>query len=246
MQSWKKYIPISLKLFFKIRFRTASDFFNGHTKIICKAKNIRLQLPATLKQIVSIAQEIKVNETSTNKIHNLSLAINKINNIEIAPGYIFSFWKLIGNPAEKNGYRKSRSIVDGELETAIGGGLCQLSGLLYFLSLQTGLTIVERHQHSIDIYKDEERFTPLGSDATVSYGYKDFRFINNFKFPVYISFKLTSNLLTGTVLATENIKLCTIKFEYKKFSAFTQVETICTSNGQSTIVANNNYALLKQ
>lgn len=246
MQSWKNYIPIPIKLFLKIILQSASDFFNGRTKIICTAKNIRQHLPVTLKQIVSIEQEIKINDTSANKIHNLSLAINKINNIEIAPGHIFSFWKLAGEPSKKNGYIKSRSIVGGELEAAIGGGLCQLSGLIYFLSLQTGLTILERHQHSIDIYKNEERFTPLGSDATVSYGYKDFRFTNNFKFPVYLSFKLTNNLLTGTVLATENIELCTIKFEYKKHNTFIQVKTICTSNRQSTIIANNNYALLKQ
>jgi hypothetical protein len=59
---------------------------------------------------------------------------------------------------------------------AIGGGLCQLSGLLYQAALEAGLEIVERHGHS--------RVVPGSSaeqdlDATVFWNYVDLRFRGN-------------------------------------------------------------------
>ena len=53
------------------------------------------------------------------------------------------------------------------LKAVMGGGSCQLSGILYYLMLQAGLEAIERFPHSADIYTDETRFTLLGSDATV-------------------------------------------------------------------------------
>jgi len=57
-----------------------------------------------------------------------------------------------------------------------GGGLCQLSGIIYHAVLEAGLEILERHPHSLDIYTATTRYTPLGSDAAVVYGHKDLRF----------------------------------------------------------------------
>jgi vancomycin resistance protein VanW len=245
MINLKKYIPAPVKLFLKLKARVAGDFFSGHHKLFCSTANIQQQLYAHLKKVVYIEQIIKPADSSSNKVFNLSLAINKINNIKIGPGQIFSFWKLVGEPSEKNEYKKSRSIINGELKNVAGGGLCQLSGLIYFLSLQTGLTIMERHPHSIDIYKEEERFTPLGSDATVAYGYKDCRVRNKYNFPIYFSFTLSDNLLTGTVAATENILLHKIEFEYEKHAGFTKVKTLSTCNKLPEIIASHNYAILK-
>lgn len=58
------------------------------------------------------------------------------------------------------------------------------------------MEILERHNHSMDIYTDETRFTPLGSDATVVYGYKDLKIRNNFSAPVKFSFQLEEETIT--------------------------------------------------
>ncbi|GAB2828074.1 VanW family protein [Ferruginibacter profundus] len=241
----KKYLPAPAKLFLQLQVRAATDFLNGHTKLFCSDKNIKQQLPDNLQQAVAIQQQVKANESSANKISNLHLAINAINNIEIAPGQIFSFWKSTGKPSEKNGYKTSRTIINGKLEATTGGGLCQLSGLIYFLSIQSGLTIMERHPHSMDIYTDADRFTPLGSDATVAYGYKDCRIRNNYHFPVYFSFTLDKNSLTGTIAATETIPLHKIEFEYEKHPGFTTVNTMSSCNGLREMIASHNYVLLR-
>ena len=240
MGSFKKIIPSSLKLFYRINQRRCKDIFNGTSKKIAR----RVSKEYEFHPVVTIEQPIKLTDSTHNKIHNLSLAIAKLNNIIIQPGEIFSFWQLVGNPSQKNGYQKSRSIINGEVEAAVGGGLCQLSGSIYFLAIQSGLKITERHAHSIDIYTEEERFTPLGSDATVTYGYKDLRFINPYNFPIVISFQLTADTLTGDLLAKEKPEPRKIIFEYRKMSTHTEVDTIGENNGGRFIISSDRYKTL--
>ena len=47
----------------------------------------------------------------------------------------------------------------------MGGGLCQLANLLYWMALHTPLAVVERHHHSFDPFPDENRTLPSGRAA---------------------------------------------------------------------------------
>ncbi len=236
----RKLIPASIKLSYRLNQRRRSDRISGNNKLFAK----EFADPSGFYPVVIIVQPVKTTAASLNKVHNLSLAIAGINNITIKAGEIFSFWELVGNPSQKNGYQKSRSIINGKLEAAVGGGLCQLSGLIYFLAICSGLKITERHAHSIDIYREEERFTPLGSDATVNYGYKDLRFLNQYNFPVAISLELTGNNLTGKIGAKEKIDPCNIRFEYRESTTYTEADTIAGDNGNVAIIASNRYKKL--
>jgi vancomycin resistance protein VanW len=240
MPTWKKYIPAAAKLAFKLNQQWYRDVFNGTSKRFARQFSIQ----KNLQEIISIKQEIRTNDSTLNKLHNLSLAIQKINLLVIQPGEIFSFWSLIGNPSQKNGYKKSRTIINEKLDVTTGGGLCQLSGLIYFLALQAGLTITERHPHSIDIYTEEERFTPLGSDATVSYGYKDLRFINNLSCDIVLQLELTSTTLSGQLLSTQRTALSTIEFLYKKEPMQTHVTTVRHQNEQASVLNQSIYKVL--
>ncbi len=68
-------------------------------------------------------------------------------------------------------------------------GFVSFSSLLYYAALKTGFIITERHHHSIDIYKEDERYIPLGADSTVVYGFRDLQFINPYNFPVQLKSK---------------------------------------------------------
>jgi hypothetical protein len=96
---------------------------------------------------------------------------------------LHSFWHVVGRPSVARGFLPGRSLLAGELRPDYGGGLCQLSGLIYYASLMAGLTIVERHPHSRDIYDEQMRYAPLGADATVAYGFKDLRVLSSLSFP---------------------------------------------------------------
>ncbi|MEQ1745846.1 MAG: VanW family protein [Saprospiraceae bacterium] len=142
---------------------------------------------------VRLQQPILQSAFFENKVFNMQKAGKKVNQVLIMPGEIFAFWEVVGCPGRWQGYRKGRNLVAEKLQSAYGGGLCQVSGILYYLALGTGLEILERHNHSVDIYSENERFAPLGSDATVVYGYKDLRIRNITGQPLYFALDSTSS-----------------------------------------------------
>ncbi|OQB11819.1 MAG: Vancomycin B-type resistance protein VanW [Firmicutes bacterium ADurb.Bin193] len=113
-----------------------------------------------------------------NKIINLKIAAEKLNGIVIHPGETFSYWKLIGKPSYKKGYVDGMILNGGKVATGVGGGLCQLSNLIYWMALHTPLTIVQRHRHGYDVFPDSNRTQPFGSGATCFYPYGDLMIYN--------------------------------------------------------------------
>lgn len=107
------------------------------------------------------------------KVENLRRAAAAFHRREIPAGQVFSFWRQLGRTTRRRGFIPGRELREGCLIPAIGGGLCQLSGLLYQAALAAGLEVVERHAHS--------RMVPGSAaeqdrDATVFWNYVDLRF----------------------------------------------------------------------
>lgn len=113
------------------------------------------------------------------KIANLQIALKKISGIKLETGKIFSYWRLIGKPSAKKGYQKGMMLVNGRPTAAVGGGLCALSNLIYWMTLHTPLTVIERYRHSYDVFPDSNRTQPFGSGATCVYNYRDLMIKNN-------------------------------------------------------------------
>jgi len=203
-----KLLPYYLKVEISIIKNILVDIVNGSYFKYANKQNKGIRYNGNIE----IVQEIKQTKTTSAKIKNFKIAIKKIEEIQINPNEIFSFWKTVGRPSKKNGYVESRSIVNGKITPTFGGGLCQLSGLLYYASILANLEIIERHNHSKDIYTDETRFTPLGSDATVVYGFKDLKIKNNLKKPIGFSFLLEKNNLTIRINSDEILEKNNIEF----------------------------------
>lgn len=106
-------------------------------------------------------------ELQYNKVTNLKIAANKINNILIKPNETFSFWHLVGKTSEKEGYKEGIALINGEAVRGVGGGICQLGNLLYWMFLHTPLITVERHRHTFDPFPDYGRVIPFGTGATL-------------------------------------------------------------------------------
>ena len=68
---------------------------------------------------------------------------------------------------------------NGQVVPGVGGGLCQCSNLLYWMTLHTPLTITERHRHGYDVFPDADRTQPFGSGATCFYNYLDLMIRND-------------------------------------------------------------------
>ena len=80
------------------------------------------------------------------------------------------------------------------------------------MSLHANLEILERHNHSADIYTEETRFTPLGSDATVAYGYKDLKIRNTLDGPIRFNFSLNENSIAIHLMHDRLIQSNNVEF----------------------------------
>lgn len=78
-----------------------------------------------------------------NKVFNLKLAAKTLDRLVICPGETFSFWKLVRYADKHTPYKDGLVVSDGKLQTLPGGGLCQMSNLLFWLFLHTPLKIVD-------------------------------------------------------------------------------------------------------
>lgn len=161
---------------------------------------------------VEIEQAVPPGSFPAGKAANLRLGSDSINESLIEPGGLWSFWSRIGRPLAGNGFQESRAIVGGRLVGDVGGGLCQLSGLVHHLALLGALEIVERHPHSIDVYRESDRFAPLGSDATVVWGYKDLRLRNPHAFPVSITCTYDDDRVTARLRSQDQLTPVTVAF----------------------------------
>src|ERR687886_570872 len=222
----KKLIPSGLKLHLKLLQRYQLDWANNYQDKFVNFHPINQEEKKIFQPRISISQAIKQTQHSENKKHNLNLAIAKIQDVAIKPGEIFSFWHLVGKPDRARGYREGRSLVANQLKAEVGGGLCQLSGLLYLLTLKAGLTTLERHAHSHDIYTESTRFAPLGSDATVVYGYKDFRFQNNLLIPVCFRFSIQEEEITAALCSPQPTPEYKLEFKVEEFNGGAKVDTV--------------------
>ena len=76
-----------------------------------------------------------------NKRTNLKIAIAHLNEVEIKPNEYFSLWKLVGRPTERKGYLEGLVLKSGKIDKDIGGGLCQLGNLLFWIFAHSPLTV---------------------------------------------------------------------------------------------------------
>ncbi|MFN5417810.1 MAG: VanW family protein [Flavobacteriia bacterium] len=237
--NFKNYIPKKLKLQVKLLIRSFKDLG------IKEKFAVKTEKQLSYNHEISIVQEIKKNHHFENKLVNIDLGIQSIQDVTIYPNQIFSFWKMVPKPSAKNNFQQSRNIIDGKLSEDIGGGLCQLSSIIYHCALISGLKITERHNHSVDLYEEKDRFTPLGSDATVVYGYKDLRFQNNFNFPIQIQLKIKDFNLKCSFLSPENIQERDLEFVSKTKGNGVEVETYAIFDHKKTLLNTAFYLKLK-
>ncbi len=111
-----------------------------------------------------------------NRIHNVQLVAHLIDGKVIAPGATFSFNHATGERTAAKGFLEAPVIINGELETGLGGGVCQVSTTVFNAAYEAGLPITARTNHALYI-----SHYPLGRDATVDYPDVDLKFVNDTK-----------------------------------------------------------------
>ncbi|MTI81558.1 MAG: vanomycin resistance protein VanB [Firmicutes bacterium] len=141
------------------------------------------------------------------RVHNIELASDKINNVIIKPGELFSLNKTLGPRTKENGYVKAPVIINNQLVDDYGGGVCQVATTLYNVVLNAKMPVEERYPHTklVD-------YAPPGQDATIAGNIKDFKFKNDGKHPIMIASKVNNGKLLISILGNEED---TQSIEYK-------------------------------
>jgi vancomycin resistance protein YoaR len=109
-----------------------------------------------------------------NRIHNVQLVAHLVDGALIAPGKEFSFNATTGERTADKGFLEAPVIVNGELQTGLGGGVCQVSTTVFNAAFEAGLPITARTNHALYI-----SHYPQGRDATVNYPDTDLKFVND-------------------------------------------------------------------
>jgi len=144
---------------------------------------------------VQPARELSSYETTfdtkeKNRGINIVKATESINGKIIKPGEEFSFNETIGPTIKRHGYAKATVYKNGKKAKGEGGGVCQVSTTLHMAAAKAGMTIVERHDHSLPV-----TYAKAGEEAATSYGVQDFKFKNDKNHSVQIK----SHVKDGTV-----------------------------------------------
>ena len=135
----------------------------------------------------------------------MKLSAKKINHLLIKPKETFSFYMSVRNADKKEKYKKGLTLVNGKIEFVEGGGLCQISNLLFQVFLNSPLTIVERHTHKIKDFPDPMEDSLKGIDATLAEGFFDLKVRNDTNNTFQIDIHFDENYIYGKLLSENKI-----------------------------------------
>lgn len=131
---------------------------------------------------------------------NVSNGCSLINGTTLYPGEEFSTYEAVAPFSQANGYYMAGSYLNGQVVDSLGGGICQVSTTLYNAVLLSELEVTERYNHSMIVtYVD-----PSADAAIAESSGKDFKFVNNTEYPVYIEGSTTPDKqITFTIYGVE-------------------------------------------
>lgn len=133
-----------------------------------------------------------------NRNANIRRATELINGTVVYPGEEFNSNDILNPFTYENGYYDAGSYEGGKVVDSIGGGVCQVSSTLFNAVLYAELEITERWAHSMSV-----GYLPLSADAALAGDYKNFKFVNNLDYPIYVEGTTTSTSVTFSIYGVE-------------------------------------------
>lgn len=187
----------------KTKRKVTEALSNLKEETVIEAEGVVIKNEIRYKSLSSINKKVSTYTTyfanAGNRGHNINLASSRLNNTILMPGETFSYLKVVGPYGASNGYLPAPIYLNGDTATANGGGVCQLASTLYNAQLRAGLITVSRRGHTF-----APNYVPKGLDATVYSTTTDFKFKNQYEYPVYIVSYVKGNYLTVDIWTNEN------------------------------------------
>lgn len=108
------------------------------------------------------------------RVANIHRIADLIDGTVVLPGETYSVNETLGPRTAANGFTMAPTIVKGEMDDTVGGGISQFATTLFNAVLRGGYEIIERQPHSIYFNR-----YPMGHEATLSYPKPDLIFKND-------------------------------------------------------------------
>lgn len=155
-------------------------------------------LDRALFRDVLASTSTSLNTSNVDRTNNVTLAAKYMNGTILNPGEEFSYNGVVGQRTPERGFKAAGAYSNGQLIDEVGGGVCQPSSTLYMAVLRADLEVTERTNHSMTV-----SYTPLGQDATVSYGSLDFKFKNDTNYPIKLITVREGSQMKVTIMGTK-------------------------------------------
>lgn len=195
--------------------------FELRTRPVAARVTSAMLLDVDVTSVLS-AFETDFGGTGEGRATNIRVAAHYLNGRVIAPGQTFSFNDVVGARTFERGFALAPVIIDDELDTGIGGGVCQVASTLHAASVYGALDVVQRRSHS-----RPSAYAKVGLDATVIWGEVDLKLRNPYPTPIIVhAFLPSATHLRIELLGREPPG--EVKYEYgvsKTYDFFRRVTT---------------------
>lgn len=152
--------------------------------------------------------EFTTRTPGTNRVHNIHLMADYVDETIVMPGEEFSVNEIVGRRTLQKGFKYDCAIVGGELSCEqepvnVGGGVSQFGTTIFNAIYFACLEDVTHQPHSIYFRK-----YPEGREATLGYPHPDVAFLNDTKAPVIIRTSYTPRSITVTFFGSNGGITC--------------------------------------
>jgi vancomycin resistance protein YoaR len=154
--------------------------------------------------VVDFRSPFPTNDTT--RTTNLVVATKRINGTYVPPGGTFSLNGILGERTEDKGYADGTVIIDGRLTRGTGGGISQVSTVVYNMAYFAGVDFLEFSPHAFFIPR-----YPEGREATVYWPTIDNRWKNDTPYGMLLQTWVEGGEVHGRVWSTKTWDVTSVK-----------------------------------
>ncbi|WP_374970244.1 VanW family protein [Terrabacter sp. BE26] len=137
---------------------------------------------------------------------NLVVATNRINGTYVPPGGTFTLNGILGERTEDKGYADGTVIIDGRLTRGTGGGISQVSTVVYNVAYFAGARFLEFSPHAFFIPR-----YPEGREATVYWPTIDNKWKNDTPHGMLLQTWVEAGFVHGRMWSTKTWDITSVK-----------------------------------
>lgn len=162
----------------------------------------------TFTEMGSFSSVFPTGEANAERTANLHTAVRHLDGYVVMPGHQFALSAALGDITTANGYHEAPIIVEGRLVKGIGGGLSQISTVVFNTSWASGVQLDAHTPHSYYIPR-----YPAGREATLALPGLDNLWTNDTDNPVVVRASISGDTITMRFLGQRQYTVRTIDGE---------------------------------